>query len=106
MANPPTQGHWHIDRTLNVGIIATIIMQSAIAIWWLSATNSHIFELDSALDRHEVRIATVEAAQQAQAVAAAATAQQITNIRDTLEQMRSDLRENNTLLRQVLGVTK
>lgn len=93
---------WHVDRTIQVGTVGAILINTAVGVWWLSALNSRVGQTEVTNQQEDVRIAAVEQATQAQAVTAAATTAQLTAIKDTLEQMRADERETNAMIRQVL----
>jgi hypothetical protein len=48
MAEPEQQHEreWHLDKRVNISIIAAVLMQTALAIWWSSSINTRVDQLE------------------------------------------------------------
>ena len=99
----PASGPWHLDRTVPIGLIITILLQTITVVWVMSGLFSRVDQQTRDLAAQDQRIRGVEQAVQAQAVAGATFATQISGITDTLAQIRQDQRSQIEMLRQILG---
>lgn len=84
-------------------MIFTLVMQTALGVWWAAGLSATVAQVAGVNDAQDARLGRVEQSTQAQAIAAAGITAQISAMRDTLEQVREDQRETNSLLRQALG---
>jgi Tfp pilus assembly protein PilO len=93
---------WHLDKKIPIAIIVAIVVQTSGFIWFLSGLNSQVEQMSKTNDQQDERIHAVEQAAQTQAVSSASITQQISALKDVLEQMRQDQRETNGLLRRYI----
>lgn len=93
---------WHLDRNVTLGLIFSVLLQTAGAVWWASAMNAKVEQQAAILAEQGGRLRSVEQTAQAQQIASATIAAQIGAMRETMDQMRQDQRETNTLLRQYI----
>ena len=94
---------WHLDKKVPLAMIFAIAMQTALGVWWAAGLAASVTQIAVVNDAQDARLGRVEQTTQAQAVTAASITAQISAMRDTLEQVREDQRETNSLLRQALG---
>ncbi|MGE4471071.1 MAG: hypothetical protein AB7D47_13135 [Desulfovibrio sp.] len=52
MAEPTSRG-WRLDRTLSIAVIAMLLSNFGLGIWWASATESRLSALESRVARYE-----------------------------------------------------
>lgn len=102
MLTDPSREPWHLDRKVPLALIVTIVLQTGLGVWWAAGLTSRVDRAMQVNDDQDERLRTVEATSQAQQVAAATITAQIGAMRETLEQVRQDQRETNSLLRQYL----
>ena len=50
------QSNWHLDKRIPLALIATILGQTLLAVWWASAISSNITALQSSDARQDVII--------------------------------------------------
>ena len=102
----PAATRWHLDKTLPLGLIGGLFLQTATVVWFMSALFTHVDQLARDAAQQAERIRTVEQSSQAQAVAGATFATQISGISDTLQTIQQDQRAQLEMLRQILQVRK
>jgi hypothetical protein len=76
---PPPSG-WHLDKKVPLALIVTIVMQTATAIWAMSALSQRVTQIEMALSAstdQPARIVRVET--------------QMEGVRDTLKEMNDKL---------------
>lgn len=95
----PASGAWHVDKRIPAALIITILLQSALAVWWASAIDNRVTSQAAEIIRHETRITAVEAVQGTQAVNTAVLSQQLVAVRESLAEIKSSQAETNRLLR-------
>ena len=102
----PRAEPWHLDRKVPLALILTIVLQTGLGVWWAAGLTSRVDRAIQVNDDQDRRLHEVEGTTQAQQVNAATITAQIGAMRDTLEQVRQDQRETNSLLRQYLESRK
>jgi hypothetical protein len=78
--DPPSASGWHLDKKVPLALIVTIVMQTATAIWAMSALSQRVTQLEVALAAstdQPARIVRVET--------------QMEGVRDTLKEMNDKL---------------
>jgi hypothetical protein len=93
---------WHLDKKVPLALIITILLQTSLAIWWASGLDERVAQITTVNGLQDARLADVERSAQAQAIAAATITTQIVGLRETMDQVRTDLRETNAMLRRYL----
>lgn len=101
MTEPQDTGAWHLDKRIPIALIFTIILQTGLAVWWVSNLSHRVDTAIQSNLQQDVRIAATEAAQNAQAVNAATTSAQLTGVRESLVEMKTAIGEMNRLLRDL-----
>lgn len=97
---------WHLDRKVPLALIVTIVLQTGLGVWWAASLTGEVSRALATNDTQDGRLRDLEAVTQTQQVAAATINAQIGAMRETLEQVRQDQRETNSLLRQYLETRK
>lgn len=97
---------WHLDRKVPLSIIAMLLLQFVAGIWWVSNSEARLNAVVAAVEAQDKRLSHVETGAQDQRVTLAAVTEQLTALKQAMDQMRQDQRETNDLLRQVLGAKK
>jgi len=64
MADEP----WHLDKRVPVALILTLLMQSALAVWWASSLSADVTTLQQRQDKQESMIENMRTTAGAQAV--------------------------------------
>ena len=64
MADEP----WHLDKRVPVALIITLLLQSALAVWWASSLSADVSTLQSRQDKQESMIENMRTTAGAQAV--------------------------------------
>lgn len=93
---------WHLDKSVPISIIIFLMAQMVGGVWFMSNLNAQVGQIARANELQDQRIESVEKAAQAQAIAGATVANQISNIETVLDLVRQDQRSQIDLLRQVL----
>lgn len=87
MQQQEEQSHWHISKSINVGVLFGFIANVAAIIWMFSNMNSDIDRNKFELVRLDTRVTSVEKIVQEQAVTMARMDANIQAIREYIEQM-------------------
>lgn len=53
-ATPPKES-WHLEKQVPISIIATILVQSAVIVWWTAKADSRLVALEEARHRAELQ---------------------------------------------------
>jgi len=94
---------WHLDKKVPIAFIFTIILQTAGVSYFISGLSFEVSEAINHNTTQDNRLDALTTTTQSQAVLTATVTQQIAGLKDTLEQVREDQKETNSLLRQSLG---
>lgn len=88
-----------MDKRIPIALIFTILVQTGLAVWWVSNLSHRVDTATTMNDRQEARLTSVEAVMNAQAVNAATFSAQLTAMRDSLNELKTEQIETNRLLR-------
>ena len=94
---------WHLDKKVPIAFIFTIILQTSGVSYFISGLSFEVSEAINHNTTQDNRLDSLTSVTQNQAILTATVTQQITGLKDTLDQVRQDQRETNSLLRQALG---
>lgn len=104
--DPAQLGGWHLDKRLPIALIVTLFLQFSAIVWWGATATAQI---DARLDHAETNIDGLKAAQSvlmtevaAQGRADVAISEQLVSTNAALGLLRDDVRETNSLLREIL----
>jgi len=78
---------WHLSKSVPIGFIFAIFLQTATLIWFIANLNSNVDSNTKEIVRHETRIQSLESVVQAQAVAGARMDENIQAIRGMIENL-------------------
>lgn len=78
---------WHISKTINIGVVFAIVLQTATAIWFFSDLNSRVNTSMALDEKQDVRISALENIVQSQAVTFARMDENIKAILGALERL-------------------
>jgi hypothetical protein len=78
---------WHLSKSVPIGFIFAIFLQTATLIWFIANLNSNVDSNTKEIVRHETRIQSLEAVVQSQAVAVARMDENIQAIRSMIENL-------------------
>ena len=56
--NQRDEDHWTFDKRIPVALIGTLVVQLAMGVWWVSALNSRVSELERGADKVLIRSAS------------------------------------------------
>lgn len=79
--------HWHLSKSVPISFLFGLLVQTATIIWFIANLNGNVETNAREIDRHEVRIQSLEAAVQTQAVAIARMDENIQAIREMLQDL-------------------
>lgn len=80
---------WHLSKSVPISFLFGLLIQTATIIWFIANLNGNVESNTRDIDRHEVRIQSLEAIVQDQAVAIARMDENIQAIRDMLQDLSS-----------------
>lgn len=75
---------WHLDKRVNVSLIATFIIQTAIGVWWAASLTERQAQIEFRVAGHDRQI------EQMQATANAASVS-LGRIEENINELRSDI---------------
>jgi TolA-binding protein len=78
---------WHLSKSVPIGFIFAIFLQTATLIWFIANLNSNVDSNTKEIVRHETRIQSLETVVQSQAVAVARMDENIQAIRGMIENL-------------------
>ena len=78
---------WHLSKSVPIGFIFAIFLQTATLIWFIANLNSNVDSNTKEIVRHETRIQSLETVVQSQAVAVARMDENIQAIRSMIENL-------------------
>jgi hypothetical protein len=78
---------WHLSKSVPIGFIFAIFLQTATLIWFIANLNSNVDSNTREIVRHETRIQSLETVVQSQAVAVARMDENIQAIRSMIENL-------------------
>lgn len=81
---------WHLSKSVPISFILAIIAQTIALIWFVATLRNDVDNNTNQLLRHEVRIETVEATIQSQAVMLARIDENLKAIRDAIERTQTN----------------
>lgn len=93
---------WHLDKRVPVALIATLLLQFGLAVWWASQADSRMTASEAANTRQDAQISAVEAMTNSQAVSNATLAAQMIGLREAVDDLKTAQRETNDLLRKMM----
>jgi hypothetical protein len=76
---------WHLSKSVPISFILAIVAQTIALIWFVATLRNDVDNNANQLLRHEVRIETIEATIQSQAVLLARIDENLKAIRDAIE---------------------
>lgn len=97
---------WHLSKAVPVSLLIGMALQLGMGIWWASTLESRVTEAITQNVQQDVRLHDIEVDAQGQRVAAASVAAQLGAIKESMDQFRTDQRETNDLIRQLIGGAK
>ena len=100
--NQTTTEPWHLDRKVPIALIFAIFMQTAAGIWWASSINQRVGNTEEkiAILKSNQAVTQTEITQQSRQVAV--LVEQISNTNKNIERLQTEVRDTNTLLRDML----
>ena len=87
MQETDRQEHWHVSKSINVGVLLGFVANVIAVVWVFSSMNSDIDRNKIELVRLDTRVTSVEKIVQEQAVTMARMDANIQAIREYIEQM-------------------
>jgi hypothetical protein len=84
---------WHLSKSVPIGFIFAIFLQTATLIWFIAGLNSSVDTNAREIVRHETRIQALESVVQSQAISVARMDENIQAIRGMIESL---VREQQT----------
>jgi TolA-binding protein len=93
---------WHLDKRIPIALIVTLIVQTGLAVWWVSNLSHRVDTATAVNMTQEARLGAVEGVINAQQVTAATIAEQINAMRSSVAELKVQQTETNTLLRELL----
>jgi TolA-binding protein len=102
MREPEQLTAWHLDKRIPIALIVTLIVQTGLAVWWVSNLSHRVDTATATNIEQDLRIGAVEGVTRQQQVTAATIAEQISGMRESLAELKSEQAETNTLLRELL----
>ena len=93
---------WHLDKRVPVAIIFAIIIQSAGGVWWASAMNERMHQVERRLEGFAARGAITERQVNEQGEEIAFLTAEIKQLSRQLERLYAQGEQTNDLLRQFL----
>lgn len=94
--------HWHLDRRVPVALVLMILIQSAGGVWWASAMNERMEQVERRLEGFAHRGEETERQVDAQGREIGVLTTEIKNLTRQLERLYAQGEATNALLRQVL----
>jgi hypothetical protein len=101
MTETQDAGAWHLDKRIPIALIFTLIVQTAVAVWWLADLSSRVDSATAVNARQDAQITAAEAALNSQEVNAATTAAQLVAVRESLGELKEGQAELTRLLREL-----
>lgn len=93
---------WHLDKRIPIAMIFTIIIQTGVAVWWVSNLSHRVDTATSTNAQQDNRISAMEAGFNNQQVGMATAAAELRAMRESLTEVKSALTEQTSLLREIL----
>ena len=81
---------WHLSKSVPISFILAIVAQTIALIWFVATLRNDVDNNANQLLRHEVRIETIEATIQSQAVMLARIDENLKAIRDAIERNQNN----------------
>lgn len=81
---------WHLSKSVPISFILAIVAQTIALIWFVATLRNDVDNNSNQLLRHEVRIETIEATIQSQAVMLARIDENLKAIRDAIERNQNN----------------
>ena len=81
---------WHLSKSVPISFILAIVAQTIALIWFVATLRNDVDNNANQLLRHEVRIETIEATIQSQAVMLARIDENLKAIRDAIERSQTN----------------
>ena len=94
---------WHLDKRVPVAIIFAILIQSAGGVWWASAMNERMSQVERRLEGFASRSQETERQVDQQGREIGVLTTEIKNLTRQLERLYAQGEATNALLRQVLS---
>ena len=93
---------WHLDRRVPIALIIALVIQSAGGVWWASAMNERMAQVERRLEGFASRTVETERQVDAQGREIGVLTTEIKNLTRQLERLYAQGEATNQLLRQVV----
>lgn len=87
-----TDDHWSLDKKIPVAMLLAMVFQCGTAIWWISALNSRVNELERGADKVLVK--------------SASHSDEIAGVKDRVLKLEINLQNINTKLDEIKDLIK
>ena len=94
---------WHLDKRVPIAILFALSTQTIGAVWWAATQNARVDDLEEWRLEYTAAFREVTTQVNTQGLEAAVIAQELRSTVSSLDRLRNDVRETNSLLRQMLG---
>jgi peptidoglycan hydrolase CwlO-like protein len=98
---PSTDAAWHLDKKVPLALIFAMAAQIATAFWFASNIVGRVEHIEVSDEKQDGDIKDVKTGLQNIQVGAATLTAQITALKETLDEVRTNQHETNDLLRQL-----
>ena len=94
---------WHLDKRVPVALILALCLQGGAGIWWASAANSRLADVERRLDGFAARSEAMRDTLNDQGRTIAVLLSRIDDTNRNLDRLRGEVVTTNGLLRQLLS---
>lgn len=97
---------WHLDKRVPIALIFTLFVQSAAAIWWAASINERMAMNEASITAVKADQATAGRELDTQRTQVAVLVEQLGNTNKSLERLQTEVRDTNSLLRELITMTQ
>ncbi len=94
---------WHLDKRVPIALIIALFAQSGTIIWWAATTDARVDNIETHVSELQTVAADLVRETTAQGREDVAISQQLTATNAALSLLRQDVRETNTILRNLFN---
>jgi acyl transferase domain-containing protein len=96
------QEQWHLDKRVPVALIATLLGQMVVAIWWAASINQRVEAIERNVSAAAVRSQSVDVVLSSQSTQIAVLVERIEAQNDRVDGLTAQVAQTNDLLREYL----